>query len=116
MKNILNSIKSTVNKVFKKEEPVEIETKTPESAIESTSFNKGPVNPGLEETREDVGKKVFEKTGRSREGVGQSSTRLEPQEFPVKTNQGDKNRRPYNKKYQKYHKKKNGSQSKKENE
>ena len=115
MKNILKSIKNTVSKAFKKEEPVQKETKTPESALESTSLNKGPVTPGLEEAQEDIGKKVFEKTGRTKEGVGQSST-LQPQENPVKTNQGDKNRKPYNKKYHKYPKKKNGNQFKKESE
>lgn len=41
-----------------------------------------------------MGKEVFEKTGRIREGVGQSSTRprqnVIPQEEPVKSHQGIK--------------------------
>ena len=45
--------------------------------------------PGTQETRKDVGKEVFEKTGRIHEGVGQSSTRVHrqnviPQDFPIK--------------------------------
>jgi hypothetical protein len=68
MKNIFKGI---VNKVFGKE-------KTKEET-ENEVTDKGPIIPGLDETSEDVGKKVFEKTGRIREGVGQSST-VEPHE------------------------------------
>lgn len=105
MKNLFKSIKRAFTRTFKNEA----------SETQNTvnfSANSDPISPGQEETEQDIGKKVFERTGHRKEGVGQSST-LIPQETPVKTNQGDKNRRPHYKKYQKY-KKRNGSNLKRD--
>lgn len=87
MKNIFEDIKNTVKNAFhSKDNPSNME-----------NMNKSSVNPGPEEKEEDVGKKVFEKSGHLHEGVGQSST-PEPQDTPAKTNQGIKNHEPHKKK------------------
>jgi len=96
MRNIFKNIKDTLRNAFQREGSSK---EAQEKPVVEYLYNKGPVNPGLEEKRdEDVGKKVFEKTGQLREGVGQSST-LNSQENPPRTNQGMKHRRRPNKNY-----------------
>jgi FtsZ-interacting cell division protein YlmF len=46
-------------------------------SINPTDEAKSPVTPGTDTPKEDVGKKVFERTGKLREGIGQSSTVVE---------------------------------------
>jgi hypothetical protein len=72
MKNIWKAIKNGVKEVFQKEKPTEYK----ENLRQDETLNKRYVSPGSEKMQQDVGKKVFEKTGHA--GVGQSST-LEPQ-------------------------------------
>lgn len=60
MRNLIDKVKN----IFKpKEEPED----------QSSKLVEEPIIPGTYEKKEDVGKKVFEKTGKLREGVGQSS-------------------------------------------
>jgi hypothetical protein len=88
MRNIIKDLKNKVIRVLHHEQE--------DTGVSQDAFSKNPINPGLEEKQENVGKKVFEKTGQLREGVGQSSTQhLNIQETPAKTNQGIPNRKPY---------------------
>lgn len=82
MKKILKGIKNSLSQMF-----AGSQKGTAAGSTELSSLNKGPVNPGLEVKSENIGKKVFEKTGSIREGVGQSSTR-KSQYSPDKTSQG----------------------------
>lgn len=89
MRNINKDIKNKVVNALHHE---------PETSRDTSG--KTPIIPGLEEKEENIGKKVFEKTGQLREGVGQSSTQsptqnLTIQETPAKTNQGIPGRKPY---------------------
>ena len=52
-----------------------------------------PIPGTYDKKEENVGEKVFEKTGSLREGIGQSSTTLKQQDKPVKTAHGT-NRKP----------------------
>lgn len=95
MKNIIEGIKNSVKKALHHEKPGE-EEKRKESASTLENLNRSTVQPGLEDKKEDISRKVFEKTGHLHEGVGQSST-LEPQETPEKINHGIKDHAPQKK-------------------
>lgn len=50
-----------------------------------------PVTPGTGKSpKEDIGKKVFEKTGKLREGIAQSSTVIEPEYTSEKPQTGER--------------------------
>lgn len=83
------NVKSKFRKIFS--------TEKPQQETEKEKL------PGTQEVKKDIGKEVFEKTGRIREGVGQSSTRSRQnvvppdtkavlQEKPIKGHHGIKQR------------------------
>lgn len=98
MKKIFEDLKNTLKNTFHLKDKSAEESKSNETSANRENLKKGSIQPGLDEKEEDVGKKVFERTGHLHEGVGQSST-PEPQEAPTKTTHGIKNHEPHKKRY-----------------
>ncbi|MBX9851162.1 MAG: hypothetical protein K2X86_05320 [Cytophagaceae bacterium] len=97
---LFKDIKEGVKKALHKNERPEPEKEKVNLPNENHTSESGkekevkPIPGTYDKKEQNIGEKVFEKTGSLREGIGQSSTTLKPQEKPVKTAHGTANRKP----------------------